>query len=197
LVDNRVRIIGGRHRGRRLAFPQLPGLRPTGDRIRETLFNWLQPALPGARCLDLFAGSGALGLEAASRGAGKVVLVERAGQAARQLQENVRLLGEPQVTVFRADALEWLTGSVEPFDIVFLDPPFTSSLLEACCNELEKSGWLAPSALIYLETEAAGDFSWLPEPWRLEREKCSGGVRFALARHNPVCSTVVEGADSP
>ncbi len=149
---NRVRIIGGRHRGRRLAFPDLPGLRPTGDRIRETLFNWLQPMLPGARCLDLFAGSGALGLEAASRGAGEVLLLDQAPQAVRQLQGHIVDLGLSQAKAVQADALDWLQAAPpQPsFDIVFIDPPFSAGLLEPCCQQLASSGLLAENARVYL-----------------------------------------------
>ena len=117
-----VRIIGGEHRGRKLRFPDLPGLRPTGDRIKETVFNWLQASLPGAACLDLFAGSGALGLEAASRGAGSVVMIERAAQAVTQLRSNVEMLELGSVTVEHGSALDWLgRPASKRFDVVFLD----------------------------------------------------------------------------
>ena len=124
-APNRIRIIGGTHRGRRLAFPDAAGLRPTPDRVRETLFNWLMPHLPGARCLDLFAGSGALGLEAVSRGAREVVLVDANPAVVKSLQENLRLLGETErARVIRSDALAFLRKETDaPFDIVFLDPP--------------------------------------------------------------------------
>ncbi len=178
-----MRIIGGRHRGRRLTFPSLPGLRPTSDRARETLFNWLQPWLPGARCLDLFAGSGALGLEAASRGAGRVVMLERSSVAARQLQLHIQTLALEQVELHQADALNWLARPGEPFDILFLDPPFADDLLAQSCDLLRRHGWLAPGALIYLETDAARPLSVWPDDWVLLREKRAGEVCYYLCRN--------------
>jgi 16S rRNA (guanine966-N2)-methyltransferase len=177
---SQLRIIGGSHRSRRLSFPELDGLRPTGDRVRETLFNWLQPLLPGAACLDLFAGSGALGFEAASRGAGRVVLVERAPLALRHLRENAAALGMPQVEIVAAEALEWLRGAPQPFDLVFLDPPFAAGLLEGCCLSLQEGGWLKPQARVYLEWDAAQARPQPPAPWAMLREKRAGQVAFAL-----------------
>ena len=178
--SNQIRIIGGVHRGRKLRFPDLVGLRPTSDRVRETLFNWLQPVLAGAACLDLFAGSGALGLEAGSRGAGSVVMVERAEAAVRQLRENVALLGLEQVGVIQANALSWLERDARPFDIVFLDPPFADNLLEACCEKLEQNGWLADGARIYLERDAIKPMPQVPDNWHLLREKEAGQVSYCL-----------------
>lgn len=180
-TTNQVRIIGGEHRGRRLTFPDLPGLRPTGDRVRETLFNWLQPRLPGSACLDLFAGSGALGLEAASRGAGRVVMVERASVAVAQLRENAALLGLANVQLVQAEALAWLQGASEPFEIVFLDPPFGEGLLAECCRLLQQRGWLRPDARIYIETDAALGLPQLPAEWRILKQKRAGQVAFFLA----------------
>ncbi|MCC5858822.1 MAG: 16S rRNA (guanine(966)-N(2))-methyltransferase RsmD [Ectothiorhodospiraceae bacterium] len=184
---NRLRIIAGKWRGRRLRFAATPGLRPTGDRNRETLFNWLQTRIPDSRCLDLFAGSGALGFEAASRGAARVLLVERADAAARQLQENIRELraGE-QLALHRGDALRFLRGEAdETFDLVFLDPPFDSELLGRACELLEQRGWLADDALIYLETPAARGLPPLPPNWQPHRERRSGQVLYALLRRTP------------
>lgn len=179
---NRIRIIGGIHRGRRLAFPDLPGLRPTGDRVRETLFNWLQPILPGARCLDLFAGSGALGLEAASRGAGQVMLLDRALQAVLRLQVHIAELGLEQTQAEQADALSWLeNGPPEiPFDIVFIDPPFDGSLMGPCCERLDAGGWLAADARVYIETNVVESPSFLPPSWRILRKKKAGQVAYYL-----------------
>ncbi len=177
---NQVRIIGGIHRGRKLPVPDQPGLRPTGDRVRETLFNWLQPLLPGAACLDLFAGSGALGLEAASRGAGRVLMLEQSPAVVRQLRENVDLLGLEKVQVEQADALLRLQAEVEPFDIVFLDPPFSEGLLPRACGLLQSNGWLKPDARIYIETDAARGLPELPAQWRLLKEKKAGQVVYAL-----------------
>ena len=184
--DNRVRLIGGTHRGRRLEFPDSAGLRPTGDRIRETLFNWLQGVLPGARCLDLFAGSGALGLEAASRGAAEVVLVESVPAVARALRDNVARLGlDETVRVVEADALRWLAAAPPArFDIVFLDPPFAANLLGPVLDALDRGGWLAPGARVYLERSEAGDWP-LPDGWQLLRDKRAGQVAYALAATYP------------
>ncbi|MCB2263095.1 MAG: 16S rRNA (guanine(966)-N(2))-methyltransferase RsmD [Candidatus Thiosymbion ectosymbiont of Robbea hypermnestra] len=177
----RLRIIGGRYRGRRLPIPAQPGLRPTADRVRETLFNWLQPVIAGSRCLDLFAGSGALAFEAASRGAAEVLMIERSEPVTRVLAANVRLLGATQVRVRRADALRWLAGGGEPFDLVFLDPPFHENLLAPSCTLLSERGWLAAGALVYLEAPAGRALPELPRDWILMREKRAGQVRFALA----------------
>ncbi|MEW8505965.1 MAG: 16S rRNA (guanine(966)-N(2))-methyltransferase RsmD [Candidatus Thiodiazotropha sp.] len=175
-----VRIIGGRHRGRRLHFPELPGLRPTGDRIRETLFNWLQPYIEGARCLDLFAGSGALGLEAASRGAAQVVMLDTAMAVIRQLAENKRQLELDQVQIVRADALQWLEQGAMPFDVVFLDPPFVDNLLQPLCQRLSM-GWLADGAHIYWEDAAPRNTPSLPEGWEMQKQKTAGQVHYGLA----------------
>lgn len=179
---NQLRLIGGEWRGRRLAFPDVPGLRPTGDRIRETLFNWLAPCLPGARCLDLFAGSGALGLEAASRGASRVVMLDTVPAVTRLLREHCATLGATGVTVLQADALRYLDGPAEPFDIVFLDPPFHQGLLRPCCERLESHGWLASRAWIYLELERELGEPELPAGWELHRAKTAGEVGYFLAR---------------
>jgi 16S rRNA (guanine966-N2)-methyltransferase len=178
--SNQVRIIGGSQRGRKISFPDLPGLRPSGDRVRETLFNWLQPHLSGADCLDLFAGSGVLGFEAASRGAARVVLIEQAATAVQQLQQSSKMLGLEQVRIEQADSLQWLQGVAQPFDIVFLDPPFADDLLSECCLLLEQGGWLQPQARIYLEIDAADELPNLPDNWRLLREKKAGQVAFFL-----------------
>jgi 16S rRNA (guanine966-N2)-methyltransferase len=181
-AQNQVRIIGGSHRGRKLEFPDLPGLRPTGDRIRETLFNWLQPVIEGARCLDLFAGSGALGLEAASRGAREVWMLDQAPQAAHLLRQHRELLGLVQVKILQADAMQWLERDPKPFDIVFVDPPFDADLLPMICERLEVKGWLAAAARIYVEDSAGRSFERLPQTWRLLREKRAGQVRYGLAQ---------------
>lgn len=177
---NQIRIIGGEHRGRRLEFPDSPGLRPTADRTRETLFNWLQPHFPGARCLDLFAGSGALGFEAASRGAGQVTLLERDSRVAAQLEANQTLLGMASVAVHQADAIHWLDQPPEPFDIIFLDPPFADHLLTDCCRKLDQGGWLGLDPRIYLEWDLHGPTPELPPHWVNLKEKKAGQVVYAL-----------------
>jgi len=147
--NQQVRIIGGTHRRRILHFPAIEGLRPTPDRVRETLFNGLGQDLTGLRCLDLFAGSGALGLEAASRGAAEVVLVESDAGASRALRENIRLLELPQVRVERGDGLSFLRQSSAVFDLIFLDPPFSAGLLDGALREAATH--LAPGGRIYAE----------------------------------------------
>ena len=153
---NSVRIIGGGWRGRRVNFPDLPGLRPTPDRVRETLFNWLQHDIGGARCLDLFAGSGALGLEALSRGAREVVFVEQAVAAARGLQEQLKRLGGAAMgQVLEMGATRFLRTPGAPFDIVFLDPPFGRDALAEYVPMLDTGNWLKVGGLVYLENEKA------------------------------------------
>ncbi len=180
--NNHIRIIGGTHRGRKLRFADAPGLRPTGDRVRETLFNWLLPLIGGAHCLDLFAGSGALGLEAASRGAGEVVMVERVRKVADQLRANVQLLRLEHAQVVQADAIKWLESAPLPFDIVFLDPPFADDLLCRLLPSLLNGGWVKPNALVYLEADAKPGLPGLPNGLVLEKEKRMGQVAFGLAR---------------
>jgi 16S rRNA (guanine966-N2)-methyltransferase len=180
-THRQLRIIGGSWRGRKLAFAPVPGLRPTPDRVRETLFNWLAPVIHGARCLDLFAGSGALGIEAASRGAAECVLVECETEAVRVLREQVGRLDARQVQVVDADALHWLSAAARPFDVVFLDPPFRAGLLPACIDLLEDRGWLAPQAWIYLET-GHGACPGLPANWEIYRDKCAGRVDYRLVQ---------------
>jgi 16S rRNA (guanine966-N2)-methyltransferase len=181
-VRNQFRIIGGRYRGRKLRFPDLPGLRPTPDRVRETLFNWLMPVLPGARCLDLFAGSGALGFEALSRGAAAVTFVEREPQAVKMLRDNLALLQVDGGEVVQADALAFLAGPARPHDIVFLDPPYQSDLLPPCLERLAAGDWLAPGARLYVETPARTDLPPLPAGWSVHRSKRAGGVGYHLIR---------------
>ena len=176
-----MRIIGGTWRSRRLEFPACDGLRPTPDRVRETLFNWLQPWLPGAACLDLFAGSGVLGLEALSRGAGHAVLVEKDAHAAAALRASIALLQTQDAELVQADALTFLRGAARPFDIVFLDPPYHSDLLAGCCAQLEAGGWVRPGGLIYMEAHGEQD-PVLPSAWSLLRSKRAGQVGYHLAR---------------
>lgn len=176
-----VRIIGGRWRGTRLAVPMKPGLRPTSDRVRETLFNWLMPQLPGARVLDLFAGSGALGLEAVSRGAAFAQLVEMDAQLAQALAEAVaRLDAGTSVQVHRGDALAWLRGAEGArFDIAFVDPPFAAGLWDEVLELLPRH--LADDAWLYLESPA-GQAPAMPADWALHRENATREVRYALYR---------------
>ena len=177
----RLRIVAGKWRSRVLDVADVPGLRPTPDRVRETLFNWLAPLIPGARCLDLFAGSGALGFEAMSRGAREVVFVDSHRQAVQALRDNIALLGDGSAEVIQASALDWLARPAsEPFDIVFLDPPFRQELLEPCCQRLEQAGWLARPAAVYIERESEAEAPRLPQGWIIEKAKTAGQVTYGL-----------------
>ncbi len=177
---NQVRIIGGSLRGRRLRFPDAAGLRPTADRVRETLFNWLQPNLPGARCLDLFAGSGALGFEAASRGAAEVLMIECQPKVVVRLRENLAALALPQVQILQQDALAWLAQGQGRFDLVFLDPPFADGLQIQVLAQLAGSPLLAPQGLIYVEEDSLTPPLVLPAAFSYYRQKRAGQVRFGL-----------------
>ncbi len=180
-AGNQLRIIGGRWRSRRLSFPDADGLRPTTDRVRETLFNWLQPAIGGARCLDLFAGSGALGLEALSRGAAECVFVDSSRQVIDSLRHNLQVLDAAGGHTVQAGALDYLATPPQPFDIVFLDPPFRRGLLTSCLEALQH-GWLTPNARVYIETERELGEPPLPAGWELLRGKQAGQVAYYLAR---------------
>jgi 16S rRNA (guanine966-N2)-methyltransferase len=179
-----LRIIGGEWRGRKLRFPALPGLRPSPNRVRETLFNWLQPELAGAACLDLFAGSGALGLEALSRGAGSCWFVEMARPASRQIRQHLETLRCDSGRIVEADALHWLDTAADTprFHIVFLDPPFRQGLASACCERLEHSGRLSDNALIYVEAAVDEGLPAVPANWSLHRDKQAGQVAYRLFR---------------
>jgi len=174
--SNSIRIIGGEFRGRRLGFPDVSGLRPTADRLRETLFNWLQGETEGASCLDLFAGSGALGLEALSRGAKMVRMVDQSRAVIRQLEQNVRLLGvQERAEIVATDGMRLLRKEADrQFDLVFLDPPFARSWLAQACQDLEDNGWLKPQSWIYLEQDSHHDWPPLPAGWQLHREAKAG-----------------------
>ena len=179
--SNQLRIIGGEWRGRKLSFPDVEGLRPTTDRVRETLFNWLAPVIHGARCLDLFAGSGALGLEALSRGAAAVSFIDSDRRAAQSLKDNLALLKCERGTVLQGDALSFLQGEPVPFDIVFLDPPFRKELLQPCLEQLSNEGWLSDEARLYIEVEQELGEPELPEGWEMVRRKHAGQVIYGLA----------------
>ncbi len=178
--SGQIRIIGGQWRGRKLPVPDSPGLRPTTDRVRETLFNWLAPYLVGARCLDCFAGSGALGLEALSRYAASATLLEMERGVAQQLQKNLATLKSSAGKVVNANTLNFLNQNGEPHDVVFVDPPFRKGLLEETLTLLETRGWLAPQALIYVESEVENGLPPVPASWQLHREKVAGQVAYRL-----------------
>jgi 16S rRNA (guanine966-N2)-methyltransferase len=178
-----LRIIGGTWRGRKLRFAAGADIRPTPDRVRETLFNWLGPRVAGARCLDLFAGSGALGLEALSRGAAQVTFVEQDARAARELAGRLLEWQAQGGHVARADALRFLAGPAGAYGVVFLDPPFASDLLARAAAALAVHGWLAPGALIYVEAGARDALPPLPPEWRLLKAKQAGEVGYYLFAH--------------
>src|SRR5215471_2142750 len=158
VTAGKVRIIGGRLRGSKLAVPDLPGLRPTPDRVRETLFNWLMPFIDGARCLDLFAGTGALGIEALSRGAASADFVETDPGLAQALRDNLSRLEQSNAGVRSGDALTLLRSTpAQPYDIAFVDPPFSADLWHDAAQALESGGWLRDGALVYLEMAAGAD----------------------------------------
>ncbi|MBZ0060394.1 MULTISPECIES: 16S rRNA (guanine(966)-N(2))-methyltransferase [unclassified Leclercia] len=175
-----IRIIGGQWRGRKLPVPDSPGLRPTTDRVRETLFNWLAPSMVDARCLDCFAGSGALGIEALSRYAASATLLEMDRSVAQQLQQNLVMLKAAHARVVNTNSLAFLAQAGTPHDVVFVDPPFRKGLLEETLTLLENNGWLANDALIYVESEVENGLPPVPAHWDLHREKVAGQVAYRL-----------------
>lgn len=178
--ESTLRLIGGTWRSRKLTFREIPGLRPTPDRVRETLFNWLAPVIAGARCLDLFAGSGALGLEALSRGAGETWFVEADVPTANTLRRNLQVLDASNGKVIAGDAMGFLTQPpAQPFDIVFLDPPFRQGWLDRVCPILQGEGWIAPGGRIYLEYERENPPT-LAGGWHSLRKKEAGQLCFQL-----------------
>ncbi len=179
----RIRIIGGSLRNSRLDVPDLPGLRPTAERVRETLFNWLAPVIDGARCLDLFAGTGALGIEALSRGAANAQFVERDTRAAQALRDNLVRLKVSNGQVTALDAVQFMRGAPQAQDLVFLDPPFALELWSVLAQQLEQGGWLAAQAWVYVESPRAVAPA-LPPNWQLHREGHAGEVRFAIYRRS-------------
>lgn len=177
-----IRIIGGKWRGRKLPVLTQTGLRPTTDRNKETLFNWLMPIIHDANCLDCFAGSGSLGFEAGSRGAQQVILLEKESAAVKQLQQNKTRLNSESLIVKKVDTLTWLANKADmQFDIVFIDPPFHHSIVAKTISLLESNNWLKNSAYIYIETELnLNVLDEIPANWYLHREKVSGQVCYRL-----------------
>ncbi len=181
----RLRIVAGNWRSRLLDIADVPGLRPTSERIRETLFNWLTPRIHGARCLDLFAGTGALGLEALSRGARSAVFVEKSAAAAAMLRKNCQALGAEGARIRQMNALDYLRDDSEgPFDLVFLDPPFGADLNEELCRLLEERKVLASAAQVYIEQDRSKPEPVLPATWRVQKNETAGNVRYMLVQRN-------------
>lgn len=180
----RLRIVAGNWRSRVLDVADVDGLRPTSERIRETLFNWLGPRIEGAVCLDLFAGTGALGFEALSRGASRAVFVERSPAAVGTLRRNAERLNAAGADIRPANAYELLTRPwAETFDIVFLDPPFADDRTAELCRLVLEAGLLAPRALVYVEEARERPPAELPDDWVVKKQKAAGNVRFSLVSH--------------
>jgi 16S rRNA (guanine966-N2)-methyltransferase len=184
VAEGQVRIIGGQWRGRKLKVPNVPNLRPTPDRVRETLFNWLSPTILGAYCLDPFAGSGAIGFEALSRGAAHVTMVDLSLDVVKLLREEALMLKTDDVDIYSAKVPEQLKTPNKLFNIVFLDPPFHEDLLLPTCFYLEERGFLAENALIYLESKDSLREADLPQAWRMIKSKVAGQVAYHLFERN-------------
>ncbi|WP_318487432.1 16S rRNA (guanine(966)-N(2))-methyltransferase RsmD [Photobacterium leiognathi] len=181
-----VRIISGQWRGRKLPVHDVEGLRPTTDRVKETLFNWLVQDIYQSKCLDLFAGSGGLSFEALSRGAESVTMLELDKKAANQLEQNLKTVGATNATVVNGDSLAFLSQPGSAHDLIFIDPPFRKDLIQDVITALENNGWLAPHAMIYIEAEKELGNLTTPSHWHLHREKTAGQVCYRLfAREEP------------
>ena len=177
----RLRIVAGKWRSRLLQIAEVPGLRPTSERIRETLFNWLAPRITGARCLDLFAGTGALGLEALSRGAVETVFVEKSTKAIAVLGSSIKLLGADGARLWHMDAFDFLNRDDNgEFNIVFLDPPFADANIDDLCRLLAGGSMITPGAWIYIEEDRDAPAIELPDGWQVMKTKNAGNVRFSL-----------------
>lgn len=183
-----LRIIGGQWRSRRLSFIAAEGLRPTTDRVRETLFNWITPNIPGARCLDLFTGSGALGLEALSREARSVTFIDLSPHVISSLKNNLQTLQASNAEIICTDSVKWLKNAAPEtaYDIIFIDPPFRCNLVAQCVELLEFSNVLKAGTYIYIEIEKEATQPNFPQNWRLHREKEAGQVRYMLFINQPL-----------
>lgn len=185
---NELRIIGGLWRGRKLRFADAEGLRPTGDRIRETLFNWLAPHIAGANCLDLFSGSGALGLEALSRGAAQVTFIDNNPDVIKHIRQHLDTLEATNAELIRHNSLQWLAAAADddrrPYDIIFLDPPFNAEILDDCIALLARHPLLHDSTLLYIESPTENSCQTLSEAWRVLRQKSTANVAYALITPN-------------
>ncbi len=177
----RLRIVAGKWRSRLLPIPDVEGLRPTSERIRETLFNWLGPRTYGTRCLDLFSGTGVLGLEALSREASQVVFVESSAKAVTALRNSVETLDADSADIVHGDAFEYLRRSeAESFDIIFLDPPFSDDLTDDLCRLIAERRLLRPGGCVYIEQDRQAPLPDLPEGWQVTKSKTAGNVRYSL-----------------
>lgn len=179
-MKQKVKIIGGKWRGRNLPFPNIEGLRPTPARVRETVFNWLQYDIVASRCLDLYAGSGALGIEAVSREAKYLVQVDCHAQVCQQLRDNKDVLATECIEIVSQDVQTYLEGEAQRFDVVFLDPPFTKGLVLSTVYALEDNGWLASGAKIYIELEKDFQLLDMPKNWHALKHKITGEVAYYL-----------------
>ncbi len=180
-MKNQLQIIAGEWRSRKLSFPPIPSLRPTPASVRETLFNWLRFDVNGSCCLDLYSGSGALGFEAKSRGAASVVMVDRNRKICHALKQNIIRLDAENIKVLEADVDRYLASSPQPFDLVFIDPPFRQGLIFDCCHALDKNAWLSSNAKIYIEAEYELELGGLlPTNWKTLQTKKAGDVGFHL-----------------
>lgn len=179
-MKSKLRIIAGEWRSRQIVFEDSPGLRPTPARIRETLFNWLQHDVVASRSLDLYAGTGALGFEAVSRGAKSAVMVENNAQVCRLIKENSGKLTTDQIKIIQSDVFRFLAGDSTSFDLVFLDPPFAQNLAQQTCHWLEDKAWLAENAKIYVEVESQLILDNIPTNWKLLKSKRAGEVGYHL-----------------
>ena len=177
MASGKVRIIAGKWRGRKLDVIDSPALRPTPDRVRETLFNWIQQEIVGARCLDLFAGTGALGFEALSRDASEVVMVESSPKIVELLEQHAQTLKSENHSIELADGLSWLRQATKGFDIIFLDPPFEQGYIEKCCALIIEESLLNANGLVYIESEKN---LTLPDGWYIKKQKVAGQVQSLL-----------------
>lgn len=177
-MNQTVRIIGGKYRGKKIQFPAEEGLRPTPDRVKETLFNWLMHDIRGARCLDAFAGSGALGFEALSRGAAEVVMIEQSATVFSHLKKTSTAFVDDNLQLLNQDALKYLQKKGNTFDVIFLDPPFSGDLLTECLQLINESSCLQQGGLLYIE--AANEVSLPEQGWKARKLKRAGQVVYML-----------------
>jgi 16S rRNA (guanine966-N2)-methyltransferase len=181
MLNNQIRIIAGRFRGRKLSFASIEGLRPTSDRMRETLFNWLQNKIVGSLCLDLFSGSGAIGFEALSRDAKHVVMVDQSDQVIAQLKENQKVLEVDNASIIKINALDYLRRASETFDLIFIDPPFKDQLISECLAIIKEKNLLSENGFIYLEDDRR---LTLDDAWEIHKEKRMGKATAYLIKPN-------------